>query len=98
MSSSRRGSSKIHEKVVPTPGKVLGQRSSARAHDDQVVEAHLAQVGPKALRVLVGDVYADLPHGFYRARVYLGRGVYASAVDLEAVTGQVPEEPLGHLA
>jgi hypothetical protein len=65
---------------VPTAGKVLGQRSSARAH------------------TMIRYVYADLPHGFLRARVYLVRGVYARAIDLEAVAGEVAQKPFGHLA
>src|SRR5215207_5664461 len=47
---------------------------------------------------MIRYVYADLPHGFLRARVYLVRGVYARAIDLEAVPGQVAQKPFGHLA
>jgi hypothetical protein len=53
----------------------------ASAHDDQVVEELLAQVGPKPLRVLVSDVYADLAHGLHCARVYLVGGINARTVD-----------------
>ena len=48
--------------------------------------------------MLLGDVYTDLAHGLNGARVDLVCWVYARAVDLEAVPGQVPEEPFGHLA
>src|SRR5215211_1393509 len=70
----------------------------AGAHDDRVVEAHLPQVGPQALRMLVGDVYADLLHRRYGVGVDLVAGVTPRAVDLELVTCVVPQERLGHLA
>src|SRR5215211_650437 len=56
------------------------------------------QVGLQALRVLLRDVYADLAHRLDGAGVYLGRGAYACAHNLEAVPCQVPEEPFCHLA
>src|ERR687891_1601182 len=49
------------------------------AHDDQVVEAHLAQVGPKPLRVLLRDIYANLAHRLDSAKVDLGCGIKARA-------------------
>src|SRR5215204_5585076 len=70
----------------------------ASAHDDQVIEELLAQVGPQALRVLVRDVYADLAHGLDCPRVDLVCRVYARAHNLEAVPGQMAQQPFGHLA
>src|SRR5215213_9000917 len=72
----------------PHAGEGLGATLlGAGTNDDEVVEAHLTHVRFETLRVLLRDVYADLPHRFQGARMDLARGIYARAVRLEAVPG-----------
>ncbi len=68
------------------------------AHDDEVVETRLSQVGLQALGVLVGDVYANLFHDLYCVGVNLAGRLGTRAVGLERVATIVPQESLGHLA
>src|ERR671921_362320 len=67
-------------------GKGLGAiLLGASAHDDRVVEPHLAHVGSQALRVLVLVVDADLVHDFDCVGVNLADGVAPCAVYLKAL-------------
>src|SRR5215208_331208 len=66
------------------------------ADGDHVVDG-LLQVPVQSLGLLLGDVYADLLHRPDCEGPYAG-GLRASANGLNSVTGEVPQQPLRHLA